>query len=381
MAVRGSYMTQEPRDSVPPKGRRATEEDLRRLFRLSLDLMCVAGLDGYFKKVNPAFEKVLGYDQEELLSRQFIEFVHPDDRERTLNEVGNLAGGNITIDFENRYRTRDGQYRWLAWRSAPDVHSGLIYAVARDITEQKRDRLLLERRTEELARSNSDLEQFAYVASHDLRSPLRSIANLARFIEDDLADSLPEKTLEHLLQLRRRTLLMKALVDDLLVYSQAGPGTEEIVEVNASRLVRRIAFMLDSPADFEIDFEGEDLVFETLRGPLEQVLRNLVGNAVKHHDRDTGKVVISAREEGEFWEFSVHDDGPGMTDEAYARTFDVERQTEAAEGLNVSGMGLPIVQRIVEGFGGEMRIERGEERGTTTRFTWPKKIREDSRLA
>lgn len=371
-------MSDELGGSPRPEKRPATEEDLRRLFRLSLDLMCVAGLDGYFKKVNPAFEKILGYDREELLARQFIEFVHPEDRESTLKEVESLAEGAMTIDFENRYRTHSGDYRWLAWSSAPVVESGLIYAVARDITEQKQSQLLLESRTEELARSNADLEQFAYVASHDLRAPLRSIATLATFIEEDLGDGIPEKTREHLIQLRRRTLLMKALVDDLLVYAQAGRVSEKVVEVNTERLVRGIAFMLDAPEEIKISFEGEVPIFETYRGPLEQVLRNLVGNALKHHDRAEGVIVVSARDQGDYWELTVQDDGPGMTDETYARIFDVDRQLEAPQGFEVSGMGLPIVQRIVEGFGGKVKIDRGEGRGTTSRFTWPKQMREDS---
>ena len=369
-------MSKEPGSDRPPEEQSATEEDLRRLFRLSLDLMCVAGLDGYFKKVNPAFEKVLGYDREELLAKQFIEFVHPEDREGTLKEVGSLAEGAMTIYFENRYKTRDGDYRWLAWRSAPVVESGLIYAVARDITEQKRNQALLERRTQELARSNADLEQFAYVASHDLRAPLRSIAMLSRFIEDDLGDEIPEETREHLIQLRRRTLLMKALIDDLLVYSQAGRATENLGEVDAARLVRGIAFMIDPPDGFEITFEGEPPVFKTLRGPLEQVMRNLIGNAVKHHDRDQGKIVVTALDRGDFWELTVHDDGPGITPENFDRISDSSRQNEARRELRGSGMGLPIVQRLVESFGGEVQIAPEEGRGTTIHFTWPKQIGE-----
>jgi len=369
-------MTKEPGRDLQPGGRSATEEDLRRLFRLSLDLMCVAGLDGYFKKVNPAFERVLGYDREELLTRQFIEFVHPEDQEATLKEVGNLADGAMTIDFENRYRTQSGDYRWLAWRSAPVVEGGLIYAVARDITDQKRDQVLLESRTEELARSNADLEQFAYVASHDLRAPLRSIATLSQFIEDDLGDEIPEETREHLIQLRRRTRLMKALIDDLLVYSQAGRATENLVEVDAARLVRGIAFMIDPPDGFEITFEGEPPVFKTLRGPLEQVTRNLIGNAVKHHDRDQGNIVVTALDRGDFWELTVHDDGPGITPENFDRISHSSHQNEAHRELGGSGMGLPIVQRLVESFGGEVQITPEEGRGTTIHFTWPKQIGE-----
>jgi len=132
-------------------------EELGRLFELSLDLLCVAGTDGYFKHVNPAFTRVLGYEQEELLRRSFLEFVHPDDRESTLREVENLARGLPVVDFQNRYLARDGTYRWLAWRSAPVPDQGLIYAVARDITERKHIEEVMTRQAGELARSNDDL--------------------------------------------------------------------------------------------------------------------------------------------------------------------------------------------------------------------------------
>jgi len=357
--------------------RSETEKDLRRLFRLSLDMMCVAGFDGYFKKVNPAFERILGYDRDELLARQFVEYVHPDDREGTLKEVENLAEGSISIDFENRYRTHSGEYRWLAWRAAPMVESELIYAVARDITEQKRNQALLERRTEELARSNADLEQFAYVASHDLRAPLRSIVTLAKFIEDDLGDAIPDKTREHLKVLRRRALLMQALTDDLLVYSQARREPEEILEVDTAALVQSVVFLLDPPAGFEIATAGEMPILETVRGPLEQVLRNLIGNAIKHHDRAEGTITISARDLGPFWELAVADNGPGIAAEDHARVFQVFQQLESRRGLEGTGMGLSLVKRIVEGFGGEVGLERGTGRGATFSFTWPKQIRED----
>jgi len=112
--------------------------ELRRLFDLSLQMLCIAGLDGYFKAVNPAFEKTLGFPPDELLSRPFIEFVHPDDREATLNEFGKLSQGILTVQFENRYCCRDGSYRTLHWTSRPAEEDHLLYATALDITDRKR---------------------------------------------------------------------------------------------------------------------------------------------------------------------------------------------------------------------------------------------------
>ena len=252
-------------------GRTPAVADLERLFKMSLDLLCIAGLDGYFKHVNPAFTRALGYREEDLLSKAFIEFVHPDDHESTLAAVGQLAEGLDVVDFENRYRAADGSWRWLAWRSTSVPDEGLIFAVARDITEHKQLQELAARQAEELARSNADLEQFASVASHDLQSPLRSVGNLADWIEEDLPADVPEKVSENLRTLRDRLEKMQHLVADLLLYARVGRDNEQAEHTDTAALVDAVAKLLGPPEGFEVVAAGDLPVFETTRTPLEQV--------------------------------------------------------------------------------------------------------------
>ncbi len=348
-----------------------SREELQSLFDLSLDLLCVAGTDSYFKQINPAFERALGYSKEELLRRSFLEFVHPDDRASTVREVERLAQGFPVVDFQNRYQAKDGSYRWLAWRSAPRPERGLIYAVARDITEQKRTERLLARRTAELERSNRDLEEFASVASHDLRAPLRAIIHLAEWIEEDMPGEMPEDIQDKLRKLRHQVQRMQTLTDDLLAYARAGREASAATEVDTAQLIREVIAFLQVPETFQIEL-GPDLpVFHTFKAPLEQVLRNLISNAVKHHDRDGGRIAIQVTEGRDVYEFRVSDDGPGIPPESQEQVFRMFQRLQPGASVEGSGLGLSLVKRIVESCGGRIQVE-SEGRGTTFTFTWPK---------
>ena len=131
--------------------RMQAELELDRFFTSSLDMLCIAGFDGRFKRLNPVWEKTLGFTREELLARPYIEFIHPDDRTATTAEAGRIAGGAETISFENRWQRKDGSYRWFLWNAIPVVEEKAIYAAARDVTDRKRAE-------EELRRTASALE-------------------------------------------------------------------------------------------------------------------------------------------------------------------------------------------------------------------------------
>ena len=218
--------------------RNRAEEELEQLFNLSIDLLCVGGIDGYFRQVNPTFSRLLGYSKAELLNMPFMAFIHPDDRQRTQDELARLESGLPTVDFETRSLAKDGRIIDVAWRSSPVMARGLFYAIGRDVTESKRMRALLERRTHELARSNEELELFAYAASHDLRAPLRGIRNLLDWLEEDLQATLTERSRERLGQMRTRLGRMESLTEDLLHYSRVDRAKHEPSQVDVGGLVK-----------------------------------------------------------------------------------------------------------------------------------------------
>ena len=353
--------------------RPSSSPELDRLFDLCLDLLCSAGTDGYFKRINPAFRRVLGYDDAEMLSRGFLEFVHPDDRPDTLRKVEDLSRGVPVVDFQNRYRARDGSWKWLAWVSASVPEEGRIYAAARDITDARRSQELLARRTEELARSNADLERFASVASHDLQAPLRVVANLAEFLLEDLGGHPTGAVADHLRDLTDRVRRMAALTDELLQYARAGQDRGAIAPVPVGKMVQDLVRLLGAPAGFSVLVDTNLPVLETQRTPLEQVFRNLIGNAIKHHDRAEGTIRVSARDRGDSVEFTVADDGPGIPAGQHERVFEMFGRGKPRPEVEGHGIGLALVKRIVERHGGGVTLDPQAGRGAVFRFTWPRR--------
>ncbi len=233
--------------------------------------------------------------------------------------------------------------------------------------------LAIGKRVEELARSNADLEKFAYVASHDLKAPLRAIDSLSSFIEEDLADSMNEETRKNMGRLRGRVHRLEMLMDDLLQYSRAGQTSSPPVLVRTDQMVAEIVDLMDFPDGFSVRTTGMLPDFYTDKAPFEMVLRNLIGNAVKHHDSSSGLVEVSGRETEHGYEFSVADDGPGIPTEHHERIFEMFQTLKARDQQEGSGMGLAIVKKLVELHEGTISIVSEDgQRGTKFVFSWPK---------
>jgi signal transduction histidine kinase len=265
--------------------------------------------------------------------------------------------------------------------------NGVVYGILLhvvDVTELVRSRRLVEghaedltRATQSLTRINRELDQFAYVASHDLKAPLRGIASLAQWIEDDLGERLSTENRKHLALLRSRIERMDALIDGLLQYSRAGRVRNRVETVDVRQLSSDVIDMLHPPAEAVIDIAGGLPVFETEKLPLQQVLLNLVSNSIKHSGRPDTCVRIAARDNGEFFEFTVQDNGAGIPRQFQNRVWEIFQTLQPRDKVEGAGIGLALVKKNVEARGGRAWLESRESQGTTVHFLWPKRIEEE----
>lgn len=247
-----------------------------------------------------------------------------------------------------------------------------VLAAITDITERVRTSQTMAEHQRELERSNKELATYAHVASHDLKSPLRGIVQLANWIEEDLQSESFDTIPGHMELLRSRIRRMENLLDDLLAYSHAGRVRGGMVHVDMGRLARELFELQSPPPGLELVLVGDLPEFITLAAPLEQVLRNLFSNAIKHHDRPAGRIEVScsATDDG-FWAFVVTDDGPGIPPKYHERVFEMFQTLRPRDEVEGSGMGLALVKKIVETDGGTITIASDGVRGCSMRFTWP----------
>ena len=249
--------------------------------------------------------------------------------------------------------------------------SHLIHASNQQKTQLLQLNTQLEHQVDKLEKTNKELDNFAYVASHDLKSPLRGIGLLATWVSQDLGDTLEAETAEHLELMRNRIARMEKLLDDLLTYSKVGRVNSELSEVNTHLLVEDIFGLLGAPSHFQLRCHDDFPTFTTFQVPLEQVLRNLIGNAIKHNNQQNGLIQVSVKEEADRYQFTVADNGPGIPLEHQQRVFGMYQTLRPRDEVEGSGMGLALVKKIVELYGGTVLLQSDGENGTQITFSWP----------
>ena len=229
---------------------------------------------------------------------------------------------------------------------------------------------------EELQRSNTELQQFAYVAAHDLRSPLRAIRDLAEWTLEDAENTLSADGQQNLELLLNRTKRLSLLLNDLLEYARVGNEEEHLSEVSIAELVRETATILDPNGSFNIRYTGPKLQLQTFATPLQQVLMNLISNGMKHHDKSTGSITVKARVTGERVFVSVKDDGPGIDPKYHDRVFGLFQTLRPRDEVEGSGLGLAIIRKLIERYGGKIALYSNPQsaRGSEFVFDLPHRL-------
>ena len=356
------------------------ERDFDRLFAVSLDMMCISGIDGYFKRVNPAFEKSLGYKNDELLARPMIEFVHPDDRTATREAMEQLRRGIDLVGFENRSRCKDGSYRWLSWTiPAPGDREVLLYSVARDATVRKRAELELRKAMAAAEAANEAKSDFLARMSHEIRTPLNAIIGMTELV---LKTPLNPRQNEYLGLVLESGEALLGVINDILDFAKVEAGKLEL-EKNVFQLRSCLSDALkptihrglSEDVEFACDIRPD--VPDVLVGDpgrLRQVVVNLVGNAAKF--TENGEIVLEVKTESLQDDeveltFAVRDTGIGIQPDKLADIFEAFEQadTTTTRRHGGTGLGLAICRQLCELMRGRIWVESEYGKGTVFRFT------------
>lgn len=356
---------------VDISGRRRLERMFQRMVEAAPCGMVMIDARGRIVLVNPQAELMFGYARTELIGNA-LEMLLPERLVATHASHRNAFAAapsirQMGVGRDLTARRKDGTEFpvEVGLNPVPGEEGGLVLAAVTDITRRKTMEL-------ELQQANANLEQFSYAASHDLKSPLRGIADLIEWIVEDLGGRETPEVARNFRRVGDRIRRLEQIVDDLLIYARAGTASTDVALVEPRALIDGVLELQPPPPGFQISVRVDAEPFVTTKTPLEAVLRNLIGNAVKHHDRQAGNVEIRFEDAGRYCVFTVSDDGPGIPLAAQERVFRMF-QTLPPANRGGSGMGLALSKRFVETHGGRIALESADGvRGTTFRVWWPR---------
>jgi PAS domain S-box-containing protein len=347
--------------------------DIDYFVQLSPDLICIAGYDGYFKKINPAVSKTLGYTLQELYSRPINDFVYSEDKIATIESRESVKRSIPLINFENRYVTKSGEIIWLSWTSIGIEEQQLVLGIAKNITHKKR--LQEDRNTllTNLTKANSELKQLAYTSAHDLRSPINSLLSTLSMIGDKKVDN--EEVVELLDVLKRSTENLRdtlnSYVDVLIQKKSLNIQVGPVSFAEALSVVQRSlkSLIIDTGTEIIADFTAVDEVSFN-KGYLESIFLNLISNSIKYAKPNTyPKIFIHGKKVNGVITLVFKDEGLG---------FDMEKDKSRIFGFNQTfhdhkdskGIGLYLVHNHLTSLGGHIDIESQINEGATFTITF-----------
>lgn len=355
----------------------SAEDRFARVVEAAPTALVLVRKDGLIQLVNLQAERMFGYKQAELHHKP-LEILMPERFRTHHNELrrgfqANRASRMMGEGRDLLGRRKDGTEFPLEIGLNPIDLDGeqMVLAGIIDITARREIEEERERQKRELERSNADLEEFAYAASHDLKAPLRAITHLVQWIYEDVASSASQETLDNLKLLQGRATRLQKLMDGLLTYARAGTTSSLIEDVDITEVVRDVIELLAPSPGFTVMCEGPIETIRTNRAPLYMVFENLIANGLKHHDRPEGRIVVSMKKANGIAEFRVRDDGPGILPRFHDKIFVIFQTLASRDDVESSGIGLALVKKKVERHGGKIWVESAPPiRGSTFVFTW-----------
>jgi PAS domain S-box-containing protein len=372
------------------EAQRESDQWLRDITDNLSEGLVIATTEGRLLRWNKAARAMFGFGNEAEWLKELPEFVDTfelctlEGRILKLEEwpLARVIAGEHVRDLELRIR------RFAIDRQLTLSFSGAIVrddggrAVAflsfADITKRKRAEGELRRAhaglESRVRERTAELEGFAYAASHDLKAPLRVIDNASKWLEEDLAEHLTGENRENMQLLRGRVGRMEKLLDDLLEYSRVGRATDGRYEevITGDVLMDNILALLSPPVGFTVEVSPGFAAIHVCRMPLQQILMNLISNAIKHHDKKSGRIDVTVADRGTDYAFAVKDDGPGISPQFHDQIFKMFQTLKPRDQVEGSGMGLAMVRKNIEVFGGTIELVSAEGEGSIFRFTWPK---------
>jgi two-component system sensor kinase FixL len=365
-----------------------TEEAVTRLAALvesSDDAIISKTLDGTIMSWNQGAENLFGYSADEAHGQSGEFLVPPEQTDEETEIMDRIRNGLRDHYFETVRQKKDGTLMDVALSISPieDGYGDMIgvSTIARDITERKKAVQEMKQLNKslgltvgQLRRTNQELQQFAHIVAHDLKTPLRAIAALTNWLLTDYSDKFDEQGKEQVQLLVVKAKQMASLIDDILQYCRLGRDNLEKKRVDLNIVVSDVIEMTTPPEHIEVIVESELPTILYEKTHIVQILQNLLSNAVKYLDKPDGTVRIGCLEQDDAWLFSVVDNGPGIDAMHFEKIFQMFQTLAPHEGIDSTGVGLAIVKKLVEVNGGKVWVESEVGEGSTFFFTVPKEV-------
>ena len=359
---------------------RANERRLKQLWHLfeqSSGMFAVITAEGKIDYINPSLLRHLHIDEQDVRLMNFEALIPAGADPKILYQIHQSIYNGKPWDGELSGKSPNGAAFTCLARFSPVIDNlgEMTHNVVEliDITDRKRSETLIEQKSEQLSVVNRELQEFAYVVSHDLKAPLRSISTLADWLVADYTEILPEDGKENLRILKERAVRMQQLIDGILEYSRVGRISEQVSHIDMDQLLNDVVGLVNPPANCELVIQPNLPHIDADPVRMIQLFQNLICNAIKHNDKEKCAVEVCCLDDGDMWRFGVRDNGPGIDPKYHEMIFGIfQTLSNKDDNPDSTGIGLSLVRKIVELHKGKIWVDSAVNQGCTFWFTLPK---------